>query len=155
MKIEFVEVRTPHVYHHIYINGERIGTCDANKRGFLTGEPTNFAALLEGKYKLISAGLSSLAFKDAYFREDAGLPPRAWKIIDRVTTNPDMDQDGGDYSFFRTFHPCDGGYQVVYGTSSHLPFNQATGCFGDGNEDWDQDDLQVVETLPEGAFPIW
>lgn len=154
MKIEFVEVRTPHTYYKIYVNGVSVAMCDANKRGFLTGEPTNFAALLESKSELINAGLSRLAFEDD-FREDAGLPPRAWKIIDRVTTNPDMDQDGGDYSFFRTFHPCDGGYQVVYGTSSDLPFNQATGCFGDGNEDWDQDDLQVVTELPEDAFPIW
>ena len=153
MKIEFVEVRTPHVYHHIYINGEKVGVCCENKRGFLTGEHTNFAALLEGKSELISAGLSRLAFEDEYFREDAGLPPRAWKIIDRVTTNPDMDQDGGDYTFYRIFHPCDGGYQVVHGTSSTLPFNQATGCFDD--EDWDESDLEVVTELPEDAFPIW
>lgn len=152
MNIQFVEVHTPHVYYKIYINGVGVATCDANKREFLTGEPTNFAAIIEAKDQLISAGLSSLAF-DASFRQDAGLPPRKWKIIDRYTTNADYDRDGGDYTMYRTFYPCDGGYQVVYGTSSDLPFNQATGCFGD--EWYDESDLQVVETLPEGAFPIW
>lgn len=152
MKIEFVEVRTPHVYYKIYINGVGVAMCCGSKRWILTGEPTNYPALLEAKDQLINAGLSRLAF-DGDFRKDAGLPPTAWKIIDRVTTNPDMARDGGDYTFLRTFYPCDGGYQIVYGTSSTLPFNQATGCFGD--EDWDQDDLQVVTELPEGAFPIW
>lgn len=150
MNIQFVEVRTPHVYHHIYINGVKCATCDANKRGILTGEPTNYSALLEAKDQLITAGLSSLAF-DASFRQDAGLPPRAWKVIDRVTTNPDYDRDGGDYTFYRIFQPCAGGYQVVYCTSSDLEFDQTTGIFGKGA----YEDPQVIGELPEGAFPIW
>lgn len=153
MKIQLVEVHTPHVYHEIYINGVRVAMCDASKRCILTGEPTNYPALLEVKEGLINAGLSRLAFEEPDFRKSAGLPPRAWKVIDRVTTNPDYDRDGGDYTMYRTFYPCDGGYQVVFGTSSILPFNQATGSF---NDEWyDQDDLQVVTELPEGAFPIW
>ena len=144
-------MRTPHTYYKIYINGVGVATCDANKRGILTGEPTNYSALLEAKDQLITAGLSSLAFEDENFRQDAGLPPRAFKIIDRVTTNPDYDRDGGDYTFYRIFQPCAGGYQVVYCTSSDLEFDQTTGIFGKGA----YEDPQVIGELPEGAFPIW
>jgi hypothetical protein len=151
MNIQFVEVRTPHVYHHIYINGVEIATCCANKRTILTGEPTNFPALLEAKDQLIKAGLSSLALTDSAFRQSAGLPFLAFKVIDRVTTNPDYDRDGGDYTMYRIFQPCDGGYQVVYGTSSCLEFDQATGRFGMDT----YEDPEVVTELPEGAFPIW
>lgn len=150
MEIKFVEVRTPHTYYEIYINGVKCAMCDATKSEILTGEPVNFAALLESRAELINAGLSSLAF-DASFRQDAGLPPKRWKIIDRETTNPDYDRDGGDYTFYRIFQPCAGGYQVVYCTSSDLEFDQTTGIFGKGA----YEDPQVIGELPEGAFPIW
>lgn len=106
--------------------------------------------------KLLEIG----AYLNGYGRQQAGLPPRYWGISDRESTNPSLSSNGGDYSFWRNFHPLPGGgYEVHYCTSADFKYCPKCGRFyqrGDSCDiEYDAHDYRTVDNLPDGAIPVW
>lgn len=91
------------------------------------------------------------AFIEPSERAALGLPPRYWRAMDRESTNWNRSRNGGDYSFWRNFHPTPEGYEVSYRSSTDLDYCPSCGQFHEqcGAA------LEMVDQLPEGAYPVY
>ena len=81
------------------------------------------------------------------------MPPKYFVVIDRVCVDERLSSNGGDYSFWRSFWPVDGGYEVHHRTSADFTFCEVCGNFSDCEDR--HDGYLVVGTLPDGAEPRW
>jgi hypothetical protein len=106
-------------------------------------ENVNYSALLE-----IGAYISSKQ------RQKLNLPPKYFRVWDRSCEKVELSSNGGDYSFWRNYYPCENGYELHYCTSSDISY-----CSICGNWHYEGDcrneKHQIVKVLPENAYPIW